>query len=99
MEDATKLYRQLARLHRTKLDGPMRVFGDAFIRLEFRKHLSSECADNQWETFIEQWTTYQNTVSTTQSFGRQLPDSVRSLLSEDQKETLRNLRLATKGKE
>lgn len=51
------LYRRLLRLHRKKLNAEERVFGDTYIKAEFRRHRGIE---NPLHIvgFLQQWQTY-----------------------------------------
>jgi hypothetical protein len=52
------LYKKILTLHRKKLNEEMRLFGDFFVKSEFRmNYLSAD--NNQIKLFIKQWKDYQ----------------------------------------
>lgn len=55
------LYRRLLRLHRKKLNTEERVFGDTYLKAEFRRHRGIE---NPLHIvgFLQQWQTYGETL-------------------------------------
>lgn len=61
------LYRQVLRLHRTKLAGPVRSLGDSFAREEFQQHLRGKTTPAQWQRFGESWSEYVDALSGEQS--------------------------------
>ena len=54
---AIPLYRRLLRLHRQKLNPEERIFGDTYLKAEFRRHMSIE---NPLHIvgFLQSWQTY-----------------------------------------
>jgi hypothetical protein len=57
--EVLKLYRDILKLHYTKLNEEMRVFGDYFVKSEFT--LNYKQADSQQiKLFIKQWKDYAN---------------------------------------
>ena len=56
------LYRRLLRLHRKKLDAEERVFGDTYLKAEFRRHKDIE-NPLQIVGFLTQWQIYGQKLS------------------------------------
>mmetsp|Transcript_32022 Transcript_32022/g.81996 ORF Transcript_32022/g.81996 Transcript_32022/m.81996 type:complete len:107 (+) Transcript_32022:154-474(+) len=54
--DFVALYRQILRLHRVKLPGPLRGMGDAVVRDEFHKH--KDAAPKFLPPFYQEWKEY-----------------------------------------
>lgn len=52
------LYRQILRVHRDKLPGPMRPLGDSYAREEFAQHLKGKTTTKQWQEFGKEWQRY-----------------------------------------
>lgn len=52
------MYRQLLRVHRAKLPGPLRSIGDSYVQEEFRRHLRGKTTPQQWQEFGAQWGDY-----------------------------------------
>lgn len=52
------LFRQILRLHRTKLPPPMRAMGDTYVRDEFSRHLRGNTSQEQWRVFMQEWQRY-----------------------------------------
>ncbi|KIZ01587.1 hypothetical protein MNEG_6373 [Monoraphidium neglectum] len=92
-----QLYRQVLRVHRTKLPGPLRSLGDSYVKGEVRRHLKGKTTPQQWREFQGQWAAYVSMLS-----GRADADeahgSVRPLhdaegaLNEEQREQLQRLK-------
>lgn len=55
-------YRQLRRLHRSKLPPPMRDVGDRYLKAEFAAHLRGSTTREQWDAFIIEWQKYADTL-------------------------------------
>jgi len=53
-----QLYRALLTLHRSKFPDPLRSVGDAYVRSEFRAHLSAKTTPAQWDQFTAEWLRY-----------------------------------------
>lgn len=52
------VYRQVLRVHREKLPGPLRSLGDAYVRNEVQSHLKAKTTAAQWKTFDTEWRSY-----------------------------------------
>jgi hypothetical protein len=54
--DFVALYRQILRVHKVKLPGPLRGMGDSVVRDEFHKHKSA--APKYLPAFYQEWKQY-----------------------------------------
>lgn len=52
------LYRQVLRVHRDVLPGPLRSLGDTTANEEFKRHLRGKTTPPQWQEFGKQWGSY-----------------------------------------
>ncbi|KAJ0403751.1 hypothetical protein ATCC90586_006561 [Pythium insidiosum] len=89
------LYRRILTLHKRKLDPRMRVLGDAYVRDEFRRH--KDAAAKFVPLFLQEWEQYATVLSQKDDqFGRDLAESDRVLLNDEQREKLQSLKDAAK---
>ncbi|GLD93458.1 hypothetical protein PINS_up002050 [Pythium insidiosum] len=73
----------------------MRVLGDAYVRDEFRRH--KDAAAKFVPLFLQEWEQYANMLSQKHDqFGRDLAESDRVLLNDEQREKLQSLKDAAK---
>lgn len=86
------LYRQVLRVHRDKLPGPLRMLGDGYAAEEFRRHLKAKTTAAQWEEFGTQWQAYVAALRETQP--ELVPDVVQLDLTEEQQQQLEQLKQA-----
>lgn len=86
------LYRQVLRVNRDKLPGPLRMLGDGYAADEFRRHLKAKTTAAQWQEFGTQWQAY---VAALQETDPELvPDIVQLDLTEEQRVQLEQLKQA-----
>mmetsp|Transcript_8738 Transcript_8738/g.32229 ORF Transcript_8738/g.32229 Transcript_8738/m.32229 type:complete len:114 (-) Transcript_8738:1280-1621(-) len=52
-----RLYRNILRLHRLKMTGPMRELGDSYVREEF-KNMKANAKSEHWAPFVTEWQNY-----------------------------------------
>lgn len=86
------LYRQVLRVHRDKLPGPLRLLGDGYAQEEFRRHLKGKTTAAQWQEFGTQWQTYVAALRETQP--ELVPDVVQLDLTAEQRQQLEQLKQA-----
>lgn len=87
------LYRQVLRVHRDKLPGPLRMLGDGYAAEEFRRHLQGgRTSDAQWQEFGSQWQAYVAALRETQP--ELVPDIVQLDLTPEQRVQLEQLKQA-----
>lgn len=86
------LYRQVLRVNRDKLPGPMRLLGDGYAAEEFRRHLKAKTTAAQWQEFGTQWQAYVAMLREDQP--ELVPDIVQLDLTAEQKEQLDQLKQA-----
>lgn len=86
------LYRQVLRVNRDKLPGPVRLLGDSYAAEEFRRHLKGKTTAAQWSEFGSQWQAYVAAMRQTQP--ELVPDVVQLDLTEEQREQLELLKAA-----
>mmetsp|Transcript_20829 Transcript_20829/g.36936 ORF Transcript_20829/g.36936 Transcript_20829/m.36936 type:complete len:111 (+) Transcript_20829:102-434(+) len=90
------LYRTILRLHRQKLPHHLREMGDSYVKKEFRDHRSA--SPEFVEKFVDGWTEYAIDLAQKRNgqgddrFGKDLSSDIVSVLSDEQKITLRRLR-------
>ena len=52
------MYRDILRIHRQMLPGPLRSMGDVYARDEFRRHRDGRTTEAQWQAFVSEWRRY-----------------------------------------
>lgn len=70
------LYRQVLRVHRDKLPGPLRMLGDGYAAEEFRRHLKGKTTAAQWQEFGTQWQSYVSALREDTQQPQLVPDVV-----------------------
>ena len=97
------LFRDIMRIHRIKLAGPLRDIGDDYVRHEFRNHLRGKTTQDQWHLFVEQWRGYLSFVGGTAdsktpvvNTSGDLSEEVWEAMSPDQRKRMELLRAETK---
>jgi hypothetical protein len=58
-----QLFREILKVHRVKLAGPLRDIGDDYVKAEFRNHLRGKTTSDQWSQFVKQWKQYLSFVN------------------------------------
>lgn len=86
------MYRQVLRVHRDKLPGPLRMLGDGYAAEEFRRHLKGKTTAAQWQEFGTQWQAYVAALRETNP--ELVPDIVQLDLTDQQREQLEQLKQA-----
>lgn len=94
--DILLLYRNILRLHRAKLPGPMRGLGDSYVSTEFRRHRDANppTTSAQWIEFSKQWRGYLDMLGGTADLpeGQSIPDSILDDLTPEQQAQLARLK-------
>lgn len=89
------LYRDILRLHRAKLPGPMREVGDKYVKSEFRRHKEAQPppTDGQWAEFNTQWSAYIDMMRGTADLpgGRAIDEGILGSMSAEQQARLQDL--------
>jgi hypothetical protein len=91
------LFRQVLRVHRDVLPGPLRDLGDSTAREEFRRHLRGKTTPAQWREFGSQWGTYVAMLrgrADLEPAPARLPEDVVAEMTPEQQETAAQLREA-----
>lgn len=91
------LFRQVLRVHRDVLPGPLRALGDATAREEFRRHLRAATTPPQWREFGRQWEGYVSMLrgrGDLEDRSGELPEDVVAAMTPEQQETLGALKEA-----
>lgn len=80
---AIPLYRRLLRIHRKKLEPEQRVFGDTYVKAEFRRHKDIE---NPLHIvgFLTQWQQYGQTLEGDDWQGQKLDQELLDKMSDQQ---------------
>lgn len=80
---AIPLYRRLLRIHRKKLEPEQRVFGDTYVKAEFRRHKD---IDNPLHIvgFLTQWQQYGQTLEGDDWKGQKLDQELLDKMSDQQ---------------
>uniref|UniRef100_A0A7S3HCN5 Succinate dehydrogenase assembly factor 3 n=1 Tax=Spumella elongata TaxID=89044 RepID=A0A7S3HCN5_9STRA len=92
------LYRSIMRLHRTKLPGPMRSLGDAYVRREFRLHYKPDVKVAHRQMFMREWGSYVETISSQASVvGKEMSEEQTGKLDVAQKKQLSDLEKTAKS--
>ncbi|CEM06757.1 unnamed protein product [Vitrella brassicaformis CCMP3155] len=96
VHEARCLFREIVRLHQTKLPEKMRGLGDAFLKREFRQHLfGGTCTPRQFEMFMAHWRKYGATIRRQENvIGKKMMKTEREKLSEEQRRQYDKLRRA-----
>ena len=93
-----RLYYLIKKAHVQTLPPKMRAIGDPFVTQEFKAHLDS--TDPKFlKGFIENWVEYYQTLaasSTAEELARSLSAEKLRLLSEEQRETLQQIKATIK---
>merc|ERR1712238_132388 len=96
--EGTTLYRTILRLHRTKLPGPMRSLGDAYVKKEFKLHYKPNVEEKQRMMFVREWNSYVDTIGAQESVvGKSMSDDQMGKLNDQQKMQLDNLEKTAKS--
>ncbi len=86
------LYRSILKAHRSRLPWDLRQLGNAYVRNEFQLHKKVDKPQNL-KIFFDAWERYLIVMeSRTEKFGKDIGDDVRTVLSEEQKQKLVELR-------
>lgn len=91
------LYREVLRVHRDVLPGPMRSLGDSTAHEEFRRHLRGKTTPAQWQEFGNQWNSYVSMLrgrADLEDRSGDLPEDVVEALTPEQQEQLAQLKEA-----
>lgn len=88
------LYRQVLRVHRYKLPGPLRMLGDGYAAEEFRRHLNGKTTAAQWQEFGTQWQAYVAALREDTQQRHLVADVVQLDLTADQRQQLEQLKRA-----
>ncbi|CAE8607083.1 unnamed protein product [Polarella glacialis] len=95
--EGKSLYRQIMRLHRTKLDVRMRSLGDVYCRKEFRLHYMPDVKDSHRTMFLREWGGYVDMISTQGTVvGQELSAEQKKKLDDGQRVQLANLEKSSK---
>ena len=103
-EPILKLFKEIMKVHRTKLAGPLKDIGDDYVRHEFRNHRRGKTTQSQWQVFVEQWRGYLSFVDG--SAGSKTPvvntsgdlsEEIMEAMSPDQRRRVEMLREETKN--
>lgn len=94
------LFRDILRLHRDKLAGPLKTLGNDYVRSEFRSHLrNAKTTRPQWEQFMASWKDYMHLLEGRGSdrapmvnTSGELSEEVLEAMSEDQKARMQLLK-------
>jgi len=85
------LYRNILRLHRTKLDPQMRVLGDRYVREEFKLHKTAK--EDFVKGFLNEWQQYHAMLKERENaFGQDLSPEEQNLLDQQQQNMLKELK-------
>mmetsp|Transcript_66092 Transcript_66092/g.213127 ORF Transcript_66092/g.213127 Transcript_66092/m.213127 type:complete len:105 (+) Transcript_66092:107-421(+) len=91
------LFREIMRLHRTKLPATMRSLGDTYVRREFRLHYKPDVKEAHRAMFLGEWRGYARTIGSQQDVvGQALTDEQRAKLNDEQKKQLSDLERTAK---
>nr|CCA27695.1 conserved hypothetical protein [Albugo laibachii Nc14] len=90
--DVLRLYKNILTLHQSQLDPQLRVIGDQYVREEFKRHKNA--TTEYISSFLTEWKQYEETLrlKSKTRIGENLDKSMQSMLSEEQKTQLRNLK-------
>lgn len=92
---ALSLYRDILRLHRSKLPSNLRILGDDYIKKEFRLHKTIK--DEQVFVFLNSWKSYAETLrKQSKNFGYNLDSTVLQDLGPEQLTKLEELKSEAK---
>jgi hypothetical protein len=97
MKQLVGLYRQILRVHRQKLPGPLRLLGDSYASEEFRRHLQGKTSAAQWQEFGKQWSSYVSMLKGSADLVNRsgdIPEDVQQALNPQQQEQLMKLQQA-----
>ncbi len=93
------LFRDILKVHRLKMAGPLRDIGDDYVKSEFKSHLRGKTTQAQWQQFVEQWRTYLSFVNGTAgakapmvNSSGELSEEVFEAMSPDQRQRMEALR-------
>eukprot|EP01100_Stratorugosa_tubuloviscum_P009307 TRINITY_DN389_c1_g1_i2.p1 TRINITY_DN389_c1_g1~~TRINITY_DN389_c1_g1_i2.p1 ORF type:complete len:113 (-),score=47.21 TRINITY_DN389_c1_g1_i2:74-412(-) len=89
-----KLYKNILRIHRKKLNFEMRSLGDSYVKEEFKAHLKKEkqLSQRQLSLFFQNWQTYLLTLEKQDEIiGKELEEQQLQILNEDQLHKLNQL--------
>ena len=98
------LFKEIMKVHRTKLAGQLKDIGDDYVRHEFRNHLRGKTTQNQWQQFVKQWKGYLSFVdgkagslTPVVNTSGDLSEEVLEAMSPDQRKRMEMLRQETKN--
>lgn len=93
------LYKDILRVHREKLTGPLAQLGNDYVKSEFKAHLRGKTTKPQWQQFVQQWGDYKAFIGGTADgklpmvdTSGELSEQVREAMSPDQLTRMEQLR-------
>mmetsp|Transcript_53736 Transcript_53736/g.143783 ORF Transcript_53736/g.143783 Transcript_53736/m.143783 type:complete len:102 (-) Transcript_53736:64-369(-) len=90
--ETMQLFREIMRLHRTKLPTAMRSLGDTYVRKEFRVHCKADVKPAHLQMFTREWQNYVQHISMQATVkGEELSEEQRQKLNSDQQQKLADL--------
>ena len=97
LQNGVRLYYRILKAHRKHLPGALRKLGDIYVKQEFRQH-HSDPNEHYYPKFYDQWSLYLKQLEQGgfQSVAKPIDPSTESLLTQDQKEALKNLESGVK---
>lgn len=99
--ETLQLYRHILKLHTSKLNEEMRVFGDYFVKSEFTLNYK-QADENQMKIFLKQWVEYENSLKNMKNLKEIKSVGMESLTTKmdiDQKKSLEDIKNLIQNKE
>lgn len=90
-KDVLSLYKKVLTLHYKKLNEEMRLFGDFFVKTEFRMNYTN-CDDNQINIFLNQWRRYYNDLNVSQIHNIKVDEGLKTRMDIDQMKSLNEIK-------